>query len=117
MQDAQWLFSYGTLRNPTVQCALLGRVVEGFEDTLVGFVLDSVAIADPAIVEMSGSDRYPILRRSAGRHEVRGSALLLTEAELAAVDRYEAADYARISTVLRSGRPAFVYVHRDAVSG
>ncbi|MDQ2877686.1 MAG: gamma-glutamylcyclotransferase [Pseudomonadota bacterium] len=113
MPDGQWLFSYGTLRDPIVQRALFGRAVEESDDTLVGFVLDTVIITDPATIATSGSDRHPILRRGSGSHEVRGAVLLLTDAELAAVDRYEAQDYARISTLLASGRRAYVYVHRS----
>ena len=116
MADGEWLFSYGTLRDPAVQRALFGRVVEGFDDTLTGFVLESVAITDPMIIKTSGSDRHPILRRSSELHEVRGSALLLTHSELAAVDRYEVADYARTAVKLASGRTAHVYVHRGEPS-
>jgi len=113
---AQWLFSYGTLRDPAVQRALFGREVEGVDDTLVGFVLDSVTITDPAIIATSGSDRHPILRRATVSHEVRGSRFLLTQAELEAVAQYEVADYARISTLLASGYEAYVYVHRSEAS-
>jgi len=109
-----WLFSYGTLRQASVQRALFGREVESAEDVLTGFIVDTVTITDPAVIAQSGSDRHPILRRTAQGDEVRGAALALTTAELEAADRYEADDYVRIAVVLGSGRAAFVYVERDA---
>jgi ribosomal protein S18 acetylase RimI-like enzyme len=109
-----WLFSYGTLRQSSVQRALFGHEVESFDDVLTGFTVDTVTIADPAVIAKSGTDRHPILRRAAGDQEVRGAALALTEADLEAADLYEADDYARISVVLSSGRKAFVYVARSA---
>ena len=113
MSGQTWLFSYGTLRQPEVQRALFGRELESVDDVLTGFTLDIVTITDPAVIAKSGTDRHPILRRAAGHQEVRGAALALTDADLEAVDLYEVDDYARISVVLGSGRPAFVYVDRS----
>ena len=112
-----WLFSYGTLRQGEVQRAVFGREVESVSDALTGFELDIVTIADPWVIEKSGSDRHPILRRSGNDQAVAGSALWLSAEELEAADRYEVADYARVQVVLASGREAFVYIHRDMVDG
>lgn len=39
-----------------------------------------------------------------------GKVFAISAEELAAADRYEVADYTRISVVLASGKEAFVYV-------
>jgi len=112
MSRQTWLFSYGTLRQASVQRALFGREVESVGEVLTGFIVDTITITDPSVIEQSGSDRHPILRRAAQGEEVHGAALALTTAELEAADRYEADDYVRIAVVLGSGRAAFVYVER-----
>ncbi|MEO5535865.1 MAG: gamma-glutamylcyclotransferase family protein [Pseudolysinimonas sp.] len=104
------VFSYGTLRQPHVQRALYGREVPTVDDTLPGYRLDWIVITDPQVIETSGSDRHPILRRGGPTDEVAGAALELTDAELAATDDYEVDDYVRVAVLLRSGVEAFVYV-------
>lgn len=114
MADHVWLFSYGTLRQPEVQRALFGRELESVDDRLFGFTIEMVKITDRSVIETSGSDCHPILRRAAAEDEVHGSALLLNETDLELADRYEVEDYVRIAVELASGRDAFVYVQRDA---
>ena len=105
------LFSYGTLRQGEVQERLFGRVVETRPDALAGFVLGEVAIADPAVVALSGRAAHPVLRPSGDpADEVHGAVLALTEAELAAADAYEDPAYARVAVRTRAGRDAFAYV-------
>jgi GNAT superfamily N-acetyltransferase len=111
--EGDWLFSYGTLRLPSVQQPLFGREIEGVEDVLTGYALDHVTITDPAVLATSGSDTHPILRRGKETDAVQGQALWVSASELAAVARYEVADYAPIRVGLRSGRQAYVYVSRS----
>ncbi|MFT3871725.1 MAG: hypothetical protein QM714_03625 [Nocardioides sp.] len=59
------VFSYGTLRQADVQQSLYGRAVPTTTDSLPGFRLDWLTITDPIVIEASGSDRHPILRRAA----------------------------------------------------
>jgi GNAT superfamily N-acetyltransferase len=113
MTEPILLFSYGTLQDPAVQQALFGRRVDTAVDRLRGFTLESVVITDPAVIEASGSDRHPMLRRGDRTDEVAGSALMLKPAELAIADRYEAENYVRTLVTLTSGRSAYVYVHKN----
>jgi hypothetical protein len=109
-----WLFSYGTLRQPDVQLATFGRLLNGHDDNLPGYVIGTVRIVDPAVVMLSGAAVHPILRPSDDPDAaVPGMALDLTGAELAAADAYEDPAYMRIGVTLRSGRNAFAYVARD----
>jgi hypothetical protein len=114
MSVREWLFSYGTLRDPAVQAALFGRQLQAIDDALVGFCVDQVRITDVKVIRTSGSDVHPILRRGAVSDRVAGAALRVTPADLAAADRYEVADYRRVPVVLASGRPAYAYLGRDA---
>jgi gamma-glutamylcyclotransferase (GGCT)/AIG2-like uncharacterized protein YtfP len=93
------LFTYGTLRDPQVQSAVFGRVVQGVPDTLIGYrkseiivdgVIHAIAIADAA-------------------EALPGQLIEVTPEELVEIDRYEGEDYRRIQVRLRSGRMAWVY--------
>lgn len=107
-----WLFSYGTLRQPEVQMANFGRLLEGRDDALVAFHLAWATITDPEVIALSGSDRHPIVSRAENLADtVEGKAFRVTLAEIAAADAYEVDDYVRVETVLKSGLTAFVYVN------
>lgn len=80
-------------------------------DAPPGFRVETVAIIDPDVIETSGSDQHPILRRPTNdSDDVDGSVLELTSVELRAEDEYEVDDYRRIEVTLASGRRAWVYV-------
>lgn len=105
------LFSYGTLQDKAVQLASFGRELTGRPDALPGFAQTLVAIADPEVVALSGKSHHPIVAPSANpAEEVAGTVFEITDAELAAADRYEVADYRRVSVRLKSGVQAWVYV-------
>lgn len=106
---AHLVFSYGTLRQPDVQRGLYGREVPTVPDALPGWRLDEVLITDPAVIALSGSDRHPLLRPGTPDDVVAGASLELDDAELAATDAYEVADYARVAVTLASGARAWVY--------
>jgi gamma-glutamylcyclotransferase (GGCT)/AIG2-like uncharacterized protein YtfP len=94
------LFSYGTLRNKSVQIANFGRELTGREDVLPGYIREA------------GGSRYANLEPSSHTEAaVSGTVFEITQQELAAADRYEAgADYHRISVTLGSGDRAWVYL-------
>ena len=109
------LFSYGTLQRPDVQRTTFGRLLRGRPDELPGFALGTFRVADPAFVAASGTAEHAIVRFT-GRDgdRVRGTALELTDAELARADAYEPAGYARVAVTLASGDDAWVYAAADA---
>jgi gamma-glutamylcyclotransferase (GGCT)/AIG2-like uncharacterized protein YtfP len=105
------LFSYGTLREPQVQLATFGRLLDGEPDAVVGYQLETLTITDPAVIATSGSDGHPVLRASDDpAAAVEGTVFEISEQELLAADAYEVDDYARASVPLRSGVQAWVYV-------
>jgi hypothetical protein len=108
------LFSYGTLRQPEVQRATYGRLLEGSPDALAGFELVPLAISSVEVVRLSGKPVHAIARWT-GRHEdrIEGVVFQLTEAELEATDAYEVDAYARREVRLESGLVAFAYVGSD----
>src|SRR5687767_1940195 len=104
------LFSYGTLRQEAVQLSTFGRLLRGEPDELVGFERSLVEVDDPEFVAASGEARHAIVRfNGRGDSRVPGTVFELSDAELAAADRYEPAGYARVSATLASGRRAWVY--------
>jgi hypothetical protein len=107
------LFSYGTLQEHAVQLATFGRLLKGDRDQILGFEPSWVPIQDAAIVAASGRTHHANATFT-GRPDSRiaGTAFEITDAELAAADRYEApAAYTRVAATLASGRTAWVYVH------
>ena len=93
------LFVYGTLKDPAVQQAVFGRVVEGTPDALEGYHRGEITL---------GSRVYPIIRPDEGS-QVEGRVLEVTLQELALIDRYEGSDYQRVQVTLKSGQRAWVY--------
>lgn len=95
-------FSYGTLQQPEVQDAVLGRRVDGWADHLDGYRLDWITITDPEVVRLSGSDTHPVLVVDPAG-SVDGTAWNLRGSDVAATDGYEVDEYGRVSVRLRSG--------------
>ena len=104
------LFSYGTLQQPEVQRTVFGIEIAGEADAVVGHRLGEVVIADPHVVEISGSAIHPaLIPDNDPDAEVQGTALTLTTEQLAQADSYEVDAYRRVEVPLRSGRTAWVY--------
>jgi len=106
------VFAYGSLQQERVQLSTFGRRLDGQRDALVGFEPSRVKIEDPQIAAATGDTQYGNVTFN-GRSDSRvsGTALELTDAELAAADRYErTANYVRIGVTLASGKQAWVYV-------
>jgi gamma-glutamylcyclotransferase (GGCT)/AIG2-like uncharacterized protein YtfP len=105
------LFSYGTLQQEDVQLSLFGRRLQGDRDELPGVERSSVRIEDPQVVAASGETHYANVAFN-GRSDSRVSGTLfeISDAELAAADRYErSAAYERVAATLASGKQAWVY--------
>jgi gamma-glutamylcyclotransferase (GGCT)/AIG2-like uncharacterized protein YtfP len=113
MPDARTvpLFAYGTLQQREVQLANYGRPLDGTADMLGGYRLEALTITDPEVVRLSGKAVHSIARESGDPADrIAGVVFLLTEAELAATDKYEVDVYARVEVRLESGTRAWVYV-------
>lgn len=105
------LFSYGTLRDPAVQQANFGRLLDGREDALPGYRVELVEITDPDVLAVSGQDQHPIVLPSGDlADQVPGTVFEVSDEELAAADLYEVDDYRRVLVELASGDHAWVYV-------
>ncbi len=104
------LFSYGTLQQENVQLSSFGRRLEGTPDAMPGWRRGEIEITDPEVIRTSGKRFHPIVEPGSAADEVAGTVFRITEAELAAADAYEVADYKRVPVRLRSGQEAWVYV-------
>jgi gamma-glutamylcyclotransferase (GGCT)/AIG2-like uncharacterized protein YtfP len=108
------VFSYGTLQQDEVQQSTFGRLLHGQRDELPGFEPSLARIDDPVIAAASGRTHHVNLTFN-GRDDSRVSGMVfeITDAELAAADRYEQlASYQRISVRVVSGKEVWVYVRR-----
>jgi len=106
------LFSYGTLQEHAVQLSTFGRLLDGHRDELVGFEPSQVKIEDPQVVTALGRTHHANVTFNGKRRDrVPGTVFEVTDAELAAADRFERPfAYTRIATTLASGKEAWVYV-------
>src|SRR5262245_2021050 len=64
------LFSYGTLRQESVQISTFGRPLRGWDDEIVGFEQSLLKIDDPAFVAASGKAYHAIVTFN-GRNDCR----------------------------------------------
>ena len=113
------LFSYGTLQQEDVQLSTFGRLLQGQRDELLGFEPSLVRIQDPHEVATSGKTHHAnVTFNGQNDSRVSGTVFEITDAELAAADRYEEpAGYTRIVATLASGTQAWVYLHARAAAG
>ena len=93
--------------------ALYGREIPTIEDSLPGYNIHWLTITDPEVIQTSGSDCHPFLRRGTAQDKVLGSRLELSEAELVITDGYEVDDYERQEVVLSSGIRAWAYLEKE----
>src|SRR5258708_2599787 len=111
------LFSYGTLQQEEVQLPLFGRLLQGHRDELIGFEQTKVPIQNHQ--DSNGrTHNVNVVFNGRINSRVSGTVFEITEAELATADEYEHVDaYKRVSTILASGKQAWLYVHdgSDAV--
>ena len=113
------LFSYGTLQQESVQLSAFGRLLQGQKDELLGFEQSLARIEDPQVVATSGKTHHANVTFN-GRSDSRvsGTVFEITDAELAAADRYEQlATYKRVAAMLASGRQAWLYVDARSAPG
>ena len=103
--DKENLFVYGTLLEPEVLKAVIGRVANGVEDKLKGYKKSQMEI---------DGEPYPILV-AAEDEVVAGKVLHLTLEELAELDEYESEVYIRRQVVLESRIRAWVYIPKSDV--
>lgn len=112
------LFAYGTLRQPEVQRASFGRLLDGRPDTLPGYRLEPLVIRDEKVVALSGLAVHKAARPTGDPADrVAGTLFRISEAELEAADRYEVDDMVRIEARLESGASAWVYVRANPDRG
>ncbi|HEY3676940.1 MAG TPA: gamma-glutamylcyclotransferase family protein [Candidatus Tumulicola sp.] len=112
---SEYLFVYGTLRDPAVQLAVLGRYVAGTPDAVKGFALSTVTICDADVIAKSRETVHRILIESADPASiVEGVVLSIDSEELRSADAYETNQYSRVQVDLVSGKRSWIYVARSA---
>lgn len=100
----EYLFSYGTLQEESIQIEIFGRKIPFENDELPGYIISS----------KKAYGRYPLLEKAIDDNEcVSGICLHVTETDLLEADLYEGEEYERIKTSLKSGKKAWVYVGKQ----
>ncbi|MCQ8879665.1 gamma-glutamylcyclotransferase [Pseudoalteromonas shioyasakiensis] len=108
------LFSYGTLQLEQVQLDTFGRLLQGEQATLTGYIVGEVEITDAAVLKSSGQRFHPALIKTGQAIDtVTGTIFTITQQELANADSYEVDDYVRVEELFSAGCNAWVYVAKD----
>lgn len=100
--ELEFLFVYGTLKDPLVQQQVLGRKPDSEKDVITGMGLRLVSL---------GENTYFTIVEEPGA-QVAGLALQVTSGEITRADQYEGDDYLRVLSQLKSGIEAWVYIDR-----
>ncbi|MGZ8557561.1 MAG: gamma-glutamylcyclotransferase family protein [Chitinophagaceae bacterium] len=107
----EYLFSYGTLQKEKVQIELLGKILEGSNDTLSGYKVSAVEIKDESFLSKGEEKIQQIAIISKDKKDsINGKVFEITAEELLLTDKYEPDGYKRIKVVLKSGKAAWIYV-------
>ena len=112
------LFSYGTLQLEKVQIENYGRILKGDSDRLLGYKIGQLQITDSSVLAKSQLEYHPIAMKSENTIDfIEGKVFEISEAELVESDKYEVSDYQRILETFESGKKAWIYVAKTALSG
>lgn len=104
MTKTQYLFTYGTLQEESVQKALFGRKLKGKRDLLIGFKFSEEKLMG----------QYPVIMNTGSmEHSVVGQLYNITNLELFKIDAYETQAYKRILVKLISGKYAWTYIENS----
>jgi gamma-glutamylcyclotransferase (GGCT)/AIG2-like uncharacterized protein YtfP len=109
-QSTELLFSYGTLRDESVQLSIFGRRLNGRTDTLTGYRLMMVQVDDPDFAARNGAEQRDAHFTGDGSDVVEGVVYSVNAEELKLADEYEPVDYKRVFAQMKSGVKAWVYV-------
>lgn len=92
------LFVYGSLLDPYIRKAVIGREVEGVSTSINDYIVGEHSMLPyPTLVAFSGGN-------------VHGRVLDITNEELKKVDRYETTNYNRIKVKLDNGELVYTYI-------
>lgn len=113
-----FLFSYGTLQLPRIQQAVFGKTLEGTKDSLIGYQLRELPLAEGEELPELEVAAYPIIHPSGDPADcIEGVVLEIDESDLLTCDEYEGPHYTRIREMLQSGISCWVYVGCDRLNG
>ena len=95
------IFVYGSLLNKTLRTNVLGHEVEGEQDILENYTMDTHSVLV----------RYPTVIKSDGEL-VKGEVFKVSDSDIEKMDRYESHYYKKIEVTLKSKVMSLVYIER-----
>jgi gamma-glutamylcyclotransferase (GGCT)/AIG2-like uncharacterized protein YtfP len=95
------IFVYGSLLNKTLRTNVLGHEIEGKQDILENYTMDTHSVLD----------RYPTVIKSEGDF-VKGEIFKVSDSDIEKMDRYESHYYKKIEVTLKSKVMSLVYIER-----
>ncbi len=101
-KNQEQLFVYGTLKNPKIQKEVIGKVIRGTTDVLIGYEKKEILI---------DGEIYPVIVEN-NISSVKGLVIIVTKKELKRIDKYEGINYKRKNAILRNGNSVWAYTKR-----
>ena len=95
------IFVYGSLLNKKLRQNVLGHEVEGEQDILENYTMDTHSVLV----------RYPTVIKSEGDF-VKGEVFKVSDSDIEKMDRYESHYYKKIEVTLKSGVMSLLYLER-----
>ena len=95
------IFVYGSLLNKTLRTNVLCHEIEGVEDILEGYTIDTHSVLSA----------YPTIIKSDGEF-VKGKVFKVSDSDIEKMDRYESHYYKKIEVTLKSKVMSLVYIGR-----
>ncbi len=100
------IFVYGSLLNKTLRTNVLCHEIEGVEDILENYTIDTHSVLG----------RYPTVIKSEGEF-VNGKVFKVSDSDIEKMDRYESHYYKKIEVTLKSGIMSLIYIERHFNTG
>lgn len=100
------IFVYGSLLNKTLRTNVLCHEIEGVEDILEGYTIDTHSVLGA----------YPTVIKSEGEF-VNGKVFKVSDSDIEKMDRYESHYYKKIEVTLKSGIMSLIYIERHFNTG
>ena len=110
LEENELLFSYGMLRDETVQLSIFGRRLASKPDSLIGYRLNTIEIADKEFAARNGITQRNAQFTGKNSDSIEGAIFKVSKQELRLADKFEPTDYKRILVKTKSGETVWLYV-------
>lgn len=104
IKATEYLFSYGSLQDISLQQSLLGRTIHGIEEKLFGYKISKDKIGGEFLVAEPSKN---------AEDYISGVLYVLSHMDVSKIDSYEGPSYKRVKLTMDSGKKAWTYIRKE----